>query len=165
MLQDFGGNNGVYKVLAQGLGLLMFQYKWGVPGVAGPELCPHGLCWGQLSQLLFTGRREISHPWPNQGLQGGIKPPGVQSPVGMLIPAAGAAPLPSAAHPLCPWDPSPGWERALPGAASTDRWGTAPLCSGQMIPGGTETWQGNVPVTAAQPPPARPSLVFPTAGS
>lgn len=36
------------------------------------------LSWGQLSQLLFTGRREISHPSANRGLQGGIKLPGVE---------------------------------------------------------------------------------------
>lgn len=34
--------------------LLIFQHQWGVPEVAGPELCPHGLCWATGSTELGT---------------------------------------------------------------------------------------------------------------
>lgn len=127
------------------------------------------LSWGQLSQLLFTGRREISHPSANRGLQGGIKLPGVLSPVGMLIPAAGAAPLPCPAHPLRPVGPQPRDGNvsflALPAQTGGEQPRSAPSRRSQEELKPALCWQGNAPVTAAQPPPACPYLVLPTAGS
>lgn len=136
-------------VPAQRLGLLwlVFQHKWGVPGVAGPELCPHGLCWS-------TGSTELGAVVPaavhrqardfssisKSGPPGGNKTTRSAVTCGNAHPSSWSSPSSlSCASPAPRGTPAQGWECALPGAASTDRWGTAPLCSEQTIPGGTET--------------------------
>lgn len=158
MEQDFG-DNGVCTALAQGLGVLwfMFQYKWGVPG---PELCLHGSCWG-------TGSR-IGGSCPSCSSQAGER---------FLIHRQIGASSGEQNHPECvtcgnahpsSWSipctpgtqPRAGNEPFLRLPAQTG--GERPRCAASRR---SQEELKPAPVTAAQPPPACPALVLPTAGS